>query len=214
VPNTFREGFVKICGVTTVPDGVFAAHAGASALGLNLAEGSPRRVNLAVARDIVAATNDDVLVCAVFRGRSDEAILLDLEDLAVDAVQLHDAVSDSLLDALRAKSLIVIKALNIEGRDFEEFDDARVEAVLIDGPRPGSGIAHSWSRLRERSFNVPVIAAGGLTPDNVTSVIESTSVIGVDCASGVERSPGIKDDDAVSRFVTNARRAFAMKEVR
>jgi phosphoribosylanthranilate isomerase len=61
---------------------------------------------------------------------------------------------------------------------------------------------------------VPVIAAGGLTPDNVASVIESTSVIGVDCASGVERSPGTKDDDAVSRFVTNARRAFAMREVR
>jgi phosphoribosylanthranilate isomerase len=161
---------------------------------------------------LIAATDGALWRCAIFRGRSDEAILDDLNELGVEMVQLHDALSAELLDALRDRSLMIIKALNIEGRDFDEFDAGVVDAVLVDGPRPGSGVAHSWARLEDRRFSVPVIAAGGLTPTNVATVIGSTTVVGVDSASGVERSPGIKDHDAVTSFVTNARRAFASRE--
>ncbi len=212
MPSPFEPGFVKICGVTTVEDAISSARAGASALGVNLAVDSPRRVSLESARALIAATDGALWRCAIFRGRSDEAILDDLNELGVEMVQLHDALSAELLDALRDRSLMIIKALNIEGRDFDEFDAGVVDAVLVDGPRPGSGVAHSWARLEDRRFSVPVIAAGGLTPTNVATVIGSTTVVGVDSASGVERSPGIKDHDAVTSFVTNARRAFASRE--
>jgi len=39
-------------------------------------------------------------------------------------------------------------------------------------------------------------------------VIELTGVWGVDSASGVESSPGIKDRDRMSDFVANAQKAF------
>ena len=212
MPSPFDTGFVKICGVTTVKDAIFATSAGASALGLNLAVDSPRRISVESARSVVTATEGAVWRCAIFRGRPDEEILEDLEGLGVEMVQLHDTLSVELLDALRTRSLLVVKALNIDGRDFEEFDERHVDAVLVDGPRPGSGVAHSWARLQERPFSVPVIAAGGLTPTNVAEVIASTTVVGVDSASGVEHVPGTKDHEAVTSFVTNARRAFASRE--
>jgi phosphoribosylanthranilate isomerase len=213
VPKTIEPGFVKICGVTTVADALFVATSGASALGLNFAESS-RRVTKVRAREIMAVTDGALLRSAIFRDADDDYVLEHLEGLGVEMVQVHGVLSDALLDQLRSSSVMVVKALNIEGDEFEGFDDAAVDAVLIDGPRPGSGVAHSWERLGERDFKVPVIAAGGLDPANVGDVIATTSVDGVDVASGVERAPGIKDDAGVTNFVSNAREAFAARGVR
>jgi phosphoribosylanthranilate isomerase len=78
----------------------------------------------------------------------------------------------------------------------------------VDGATPGSGESHSWEELFERSFDVPVIAAGGLDESNVAEVIAETHVWGVDSASGVESSPGVKDRERLTRFVDGARDAF------
>jgi phosphoribosylanthranilate isomerase len=212
VPSPFTAGFVKICGVTSVADATAVAESGASAIGVNLAVSSPRLVSRGQAGEIVAAIEGAVLRVAVFQGRSDNEVLEALEGIPFDAVQLHDGLSPALHDALRARSLLIIKALSIESDEFQEFDETRVDAVLVDGPRPGSGVMHSWTPLEDRRFRVPVIAAGGLTPDNVADVIGSTVVLGVDCASGVEREARTKDNDLVVSFVTNAREAFASRE--
>jgi phosphoribosylanthranilate isomerase len=52
------------------------------------------------------------------------------------------------------------------------------------------------------------VIAGGLTPLNVEEAIRIVKPIGVDVASGVEASPGVKDFEKVSAFLTNAKRAF------
>jgi phosphoribosylanthranilate isomerase len=209
VPDTWR-GYVKICGVTTVEDATMVADAGASALGLIFAE-SPRRLSIAQAGEILAATTGSLLRCAVFRHDSDDFIVERLDGLGegVEIVQLHGELSDSLLEALRERSMLIVKALNIEADEFDDFDETSVDAVMIDGATPGSGQTHSWERLRTRRFRVPVIAAGGLDPDNVDEIIRSTGVAGADCASGVESRPGVKDPELVRRFVDNARQALA-----
>jgi phosphoribosylanthranilate isomerase len=53
------------------------------------------------------------------------------------------------------------------------------------------------------------VLAGGLTPDNIEEAILTVRPIGVDVSSGVESAPGVKDLDKVTRFLTNARAAFA-----
>ena len=206
-----ERGFVKICGVTNVDDARAVLSSGASALGLIFAA-SPRQVTREQARGVVEATNGDLLRSAVFRDDESEFILDTVRDLNVEMVQIHGNLNKELLAALRASGLLIVKALDIEGDEFSTFDETLVDAVLVDGPRPGSGTAHSWERLVERRFRVPLIAAGGLSPFNVADTILVTNSWGVDCASGVEVSPRKKDHGLVNDFVANARQAFASME--
>jgi phosphoribosylanthranilate isomerase len=209
VREPWSRGYVKICGVTSVADALSAVDAGASALGVIFAA-SPRRVNVTQAREILDATKGSLFRCGVFRENSDDDIIEHSRSLNFDVVQLHGPLSDRLLATLREQPLRIVKALNIEDEEFDVFDDSRVDAVMIDGPRPGSGVAHSWDRLDSRPFGVPVIAAGGLTVDTVADVVVQTRAWGVDSSSGVEAQPGVKDARLVEQFVSRARGAWAL----
>jgi phosphoribosylanthranilate isomerase len=199
--------FIKICGVTTLGDANAAIDAGASAIGLILAPSS-RQLSFERAFAIAEATKGRVLRTLVFRDNDDDFIRDALETVGADVVQIHGPLSDALLTHLRATDVLIVKALPIGSDEFFDFDEGRVDAVLIDGATPGSGVSHSWVDLTDRTFVVPIIAAGGLTDVNVASVIAHTGVWGVDCASGVESLPGIKDRDKLNRFIDNAREAF------
>ncbi len=200
--------FIKICGVTTLDDTHHLIVAGATAVGLNFAE-SPRAVTPATGARIAREVRGQITRVAVFRDRSDEEILAVLELVDVDAVQLHDALSSELAGNIRDRELLLIKALDVTGPHFASFDEGDVDAVLLDGPRAGSGETYDWTALRTRSFDVPVIGAGGLHALNVRAFVKDVRPWGVDTASGVERSPGRKDAERVTNFVANARRAFA-----
>jgi phosphoribosylanthranilate isomerase len=199
--------FIKICGVTTLGDANAAIDAGASAIGLILAT-SPRQLTLDRALAIAAATKGRVLRTLVFRDDDDEAIVHALDLIDADSVQLHGPLSDVLSRKLRERGVRVIKALSIGSDEFFEFDDAGIDAVLIDGASPGSGTSHSWEELADRRFVAQVIAAGGLDDLNVATIISHTGAWGVDVASGVESSPGVKDRERMIHFVERARSAF------
>jgi phosphoribosylanthranilate isomerase len=208
VASGITRGFVKICGVTNVQDAQVVVRSGANALGLIVAD-SPRRVSVDEAREIARATKGDLLRCVVVRHQDEHEVLEVLDVVDVDMVQVHGPLGAGLIDALRERGLLVVKALSIEDSEFDDFDETLVDAVLIDGAHPGSGNTHSWTRLLSRSFRVPFIAAGGLNPLNVGDVVEATGAWGVDSASGVEAGPREKNHDLVDQFVANARRAFA-----
>ncbi len=204
------SSYIKICGVTTLGDANAIIDAGANALGLIMTK-SPRQLTLDRALAIAAATKGRIVRTAVFNEEDDDVILDALDPLDVDAVQLHGPLSEALTAALRERQVTIVKALSIGSDEFFDFDERGVDMVHIDGAKPGSGQAHSWDELEARSFIVPVIAAGGLRPDSVAHVITFTSVWGVDTASGVESSPGVKDRELVKRFVHNATTAFEKK---
>jgi phosphoribosylanthranilate isomerase len=93
--------------------------------------------------------------------------------------------------------------------------DANVDGVLVDSRTAtavgGTGIAFDWKAARAAIFTgespLKLIAAGGLSPDNVAQAIATLNPWGVDVVSGVESSPGHKDWGKVWAFVTNARTA-------
>jgi phosphoribosylanthranilate isomerase len=203
--------FIKICGVTNVHDARMIITAGADALGLILTTSS-RRVSRESAQSICEAVEGEVLRTLVFRENSEDYILESVTSIGGDIVQVHGPLSVDLAAELHARGFRIIKALAITSDDFHSFDDAIVDAVLLDGPVPGSGQTHSWEALGERSFSKPYIVAGGLRAGNVVQTIGLTNAWGVDCASGVEKSPGIKDPTLVSKFIKNARQGFSQRE--
>ncbi len=84
-------------------------------------------------------------------------------------------------------------------------------AILIDAHVPGqfggTGRIAPWELLADFRPEVPLILAGGLTPENVAEAVRIVRPYGVDVASGVETSPGHKDPDKMKRFIENAREA-------
>jgi phosphoribosylanthranilate isomerase len=209
----FGASFVKICGITSVHDARVARDAGADAIGLMFAT-SVRQLTLEEARVIADATKGVILRVGVFRDSADDVVLSAVDSVEVDVVQIHSPLSDQLLDALRERNVLIIKALSIGSDEFFDFDDARVDAVHIDGPTPGSGESHPWHDLTRRHFTRPVIAAGGLNASNVVGVLETTNAWGADVSSGVESAPGVKDPSYVRDFVSNARTYFDREEIR
>lgn len=206
----------KICGVTTPADAAFAAEHGADAVGLNFYPKSPRYLpDEHVVFDIVSALPLFCTAIGVFVNPP----LHDLEWVThtfdVRAVQtyterplrwtwLHHARS---IPAFRVKDRPDLAAI---GR-FVRESTVRPAAVLVDsfvaGEMGGTGHRAPWHLLEGFDPGVPLILAGGLTPDNVAEAIRQVRPWGVDVASGVESSPGRKDPHKVRDFLQAVRGA-------
>ena len=70
----------------------------------------------------------------------------------------------------------------------------------------GTGHVFDWNRLPV-NLDFPLILAGGLNPDNVSSAVRAVGPAMVDVSGGVESSPGVKDEHKVREFVLNAKEA-------
>lgn len=183
---------VKICGLTRPDDVRAAIDAGADAIGIVLAEDSPRTVrDPGPLLDVAAG----VLRVAVFRTWSGQPVE------GFDVVQAFDFAGEPPLPALRAYR----DGPHVERR-FERAPTPLGDG-LLDGPAGGGrGVPADWPRAARLAHRHRLVLAGGLTPDTVTRAIQFVRPGGVDVSSGVERAPGLKDPALVRAFVTNAHR--------
>ena len=78
---------------------------------------------------------------------------------------------------------------------------------FVAGQAGGTGHIAPWELLAGFAPGVPIILAGGLTPDNVAAAIRQVRPYGVDVASGVESAPRKKDPAKVRDFVAAVRSA-------
>jgi len=124
-----------------------------------------------------------------------------------------------------APTVPVVRALRCSERDLSSQSlylqncqslVALPQAVLLDAHAPGSyggtGQVVDWRMIhdqRDKLLDLPLILAGGLTPENVAEAIAIACPDAVDVASGVESAPGKKDAAKVHAFVARARQAFA-----
>ena len=198
---------VKICGVTRVEDARMAWAEGADALGLNFYPRSPRYVTPETAAALARTRPALGALVGVFVNESPDVIRARVRDCGLTSVQLH---GDEPPEACGGYGVPVIKAMRVRGP--EDVEKARtyvgagdVATLLLDGAAPGyggGGVGFDWSLVaRLADAGVPVLVAGGLNPDNVREAVRATRPYGVDVASGVEVSPGVKDADAVRAFV-------------
>ena len=206
---------VKICGITRLEDAELATSLGAWALGFILWPESKRAVEEAVAAGIARRVRRQVELVGVFVNPTLDEIARAADAIGLTHLQLHGDEGPSFAaEAARRTGAKVIKAARVAGgADLQALERFHTDFHLLDtkveGARGGSGRTWDWSLAAQRRSKVPMILAGGLTPDNVAEAIAAVKPYAVDVASGVEASPGVKDPAKLEAFISIAAPARA-----
>jgi len=215
--------WIKICANTLLGDALVAAEAGADAVGFVFAP-SPRRVTAGQAAQIVPQLPAALEKIGVFVGAGFEEIAATVEAAGLTGVQLHFDAPTALAAQLRDRFGATLRILGVvhfdsaaAGRVAAMTGDAYIDALLVDSRTAtavgGTGQVYDWDAARRLIFGadakMKLVAAGGLTPENVAEAIAALRPWGVDVVSGVEAAPGRKDPGKVRTFVDHARAADA-----
>lgn len=134
------------------------------------------------------------------------------------AVFGHQTVDTSLwhvCQVIQAESLTPqpphpwIKTVRLQ--ESTQIDSTGANAILIDAYDPvkagGTGQTVDRALAAEVLVPCPLILAGGLTPENVGEAIHQVRPWAVDVSSGVEASPGVKDQQKLIAFCAAVRTA-------
>lgn len=205
---------IKFCGCTSTQDVTLAVETGADAIGLIFAP-SPRRVTQNAARHIAETLPPFITPVGVFVNPTRDEIGRARDIFPDLVVQLSGDESPSFATSIDGK---VIKTIHV---DPQATDPAAVERasnefpraiVLFDTKDPeragGTGATFQWKVIAAVARSWQIIAAGGLTPENVGACVRAIHPYGVDVRSGVE-TEGRKDRAKMRAFVQAVKDADA-----
>jgi phosphoribosylanthranilate isomerase len=221
MPNILR---IKVCGLTSTEDALFAARAGADGLGFVHFAHSPRHVDA------------DALI-RISSGLSRAFDLARMPDAERPArvLVVVDAEPRATARLMHAAHVTHVQlAGHADPRDWSDFEFPILRGVAVDAearehiadwancaPSPvafvldhpadhgGTGRRVDTDLAATLAARTQVLLAGGLDAKNVAAGVEIVRPAGVDASSRLETSPGRKDPDRVRAFVTRARQALS-----
>ena len=210
----------KICGITRIQDIKAVVDAGADAIGFVFFPPSPRSVNKAEAIALVQAVPTYVQVVGLFVNATADEIAEILKDVHLDILQFHGDESPEQCQQIanhvrrRWYKAIQVKpdATSAEMIEtIQQYQQVGASAMLLDAwhPELKGGTGHSFDWTQFPKLDIPLILAGGLTPENVEDAIHTTGAYAVDVSGGVESSKGIKDQQLIERFMQGVQRGSA-----
>ena len=201
---------VKICGLTRGRDVRAAVSCGADAVGFVFAVGSKREIDPDKARELVQWVPAFVARVGLFLDQDAEQVGSILEQVPLSLLQFHGREDAAYC---RQFGLPYIKAVSMNsGYAAEQAEKKFIDAaaLLLDSHEPGglggTRRAFDWQQIGRISR--PLILAGGLTPDNVRAAVRLVRPWAVDVSSGVEETPGIKNAEAMRRFIEQAKSEY------
>ena len=213
--------WVKICGTTSLEDARLAVEAGADAVGFVFAP-SARQVNATQVAAITAELPQNIEKIGVFVSPDAGEIAAAVRASGLTGVQVHAGGGAALTAALRAEfgpALRILRVVHFGADAAAEAvsvaADPSIDGILVDSrvgtQLGGTGVAYDWATAARTIFaperGVRLVAAGGLSPENVAEAIATLRPWGVDVVSRVEAAPGRKDAAKVRAFVSRARAA-------
>jgi phosphoribosylanthranilate isomerase len=194
---------IKICGITNVKDAEMVCECGADAIGFVFTP-SPRYITPEKALIIHEYVPPFVTTVGIFTNIQLAVVQRIINITGIDVIQLHGDESPEYCYSIPRRVIKRIPVLNTDTSDIlyarmKKYDTA---TMLLD-PGGGDGKVFDWTIAR--GIERPLIIAGGLTPDNVHTVVRLLKPYGVDVSSGVEESPGIKNRKKVAAFIKEVR---------
>lgn len=223
---------IKICGLTDPANVRPTVEAGAQALGLNFYPKSKRYIDSSeFGKKLIAELPSPTSLVGVFVNAPDVLIAIRCNTLGLNFAQLHGEETVDELVAIQnfyqeLPHIAVpglIKAFRLRNDPETEIgpylDECKkrnvpLAAMLIDAysttGHGGTGERADWAALGRWTDRrgIPLILAGGITPENVAEAIATVRPDAIDTASGVETSPGIKDPAKVQALVQAAETAW------
>ena len=196
---------VKICGITTVEDAESVAHSGADFLGFIFAA-SRRRVDPGQARRIIRHLNGKRQSVGVFMDQPAGYVNRTASYCGLDYVQLHGKETPCYCSSMERPVIKRIDISSISENDITSMvEKYRESADIFPLFDPGAQKSRSfdWSLVSQQDY--PYFLAGGLTPENVVTAVAVSGTGYIDVCSGVEKEPGLKDIDKVSRLIKEIR---------
>jgi len=201
---------VKICGLTNRDDAQAALDLGADYLGFVLYTKSPRAVSVEGLREILARLPAGVRAVGVFVNERRGTVEAVARTCGLQAVQIHG--DEERVEDFAGFPLKVWRAIRHESTGWIPSPDGwAAERFLVDAAPPGryggAGKTADWQEAARLARRLPIMLAGGLTPDNVADAVRAVNPLGVDVVSGTESEPGRKDRAKMKRFIDAARQA-------
>eukprot|EP01084_Bolivina_argentea_P263760 446546_1 len=173
------------------------------------------------AKALLNASKHTPLVIGVFQDQSIEEVRSIATETGVDLVQLHGnegwkACAECGVPAIKAVHAPAHSSKKSGSSDYSTPEwtpppAGLAAAILIDsavdGTLGGTGELFDPSVARKYSDSgIPVIVAGGISPENVAQVLETTHAWAVDASSKLEVSPGQKDYTLITQYIDAAQR--------
>ena len=198
---------IKICGISEETALQAAVRSGADYIGFVRYAGSPRHVEPEVAAELASMIPDGIEPVGLFVDAGLEAML----EWPHEWIQLHGDEDEAMARSLKAEGRRIIRGFRFDPVQIARWDRCEaIDRLLVDGASLGGSGQSFDHRALERlddSIQTPVLLAGGLTPENVTTALEDCRPWGVDVSSGVESSRGVKDPRRIEAFCTTVRSA-------
>jgi phosphoribosylanthranilate isomerase len=217
---------VQIYTMQSVEEALQVAGLGVDHLGLTPSQiGLPGEIDFWTAREIVEAVEDKAVCVALTVETEEKEIIRMVRAVQPDILHLcslENTFPPAAVRHLRDKlpDLPIMQAISMTGP--ESLDAAHsyqgvVDYLILDTQAPdiagigASGETHDWSISRQivREMDLPVILAGGLSPENVSQAIEAVQPWGVDSLTHTNQAlPGggfQKDLSKIEAFVQAAK---------
>lgn len=211
---------VKVCGITRLEDALTCMACGVDAIGFIFYPGSPRYIPPEKAREIILSMEAmgflpphegsifssarRPALCGVFVNEKEEIVKGIVRDCHLDFVQFHGGETPDYVQEF--PPAMVIKNFPLRtAEEIEYMKKFNLRAALVDAFHPqllgGTGQTADWTLAREAKRYHPVILSGGLNAHNVAEAIRFVQPQGLDINSGVESSPGRKDEKKVREIM-------------
>ncbi len=202
--SSLKRTRIKICGISTPEQALWAVEAGADAIGLMFYDKSSRAVTIDQAVAICAVLPPFVSAVGVFVDPDPSWVHAVIDQVPLALLQFHGFERDSFCDSFQmpfTKAIPMNEHTHLED-SIQAYPHAK--AFLLDTASSkgfgGTGQSFDWSVI-PKSISRPIILAGGLTPENVAEAILQVDPFAVDVSSGVESAPGVKDPEKIKQFM-------------